>query len=116
MRLDTADIKKAASYAEQIRQAAEMLKQMPHDDPVYDAVVDFLQGNPQALLREMHRLQTEEEAVRRPGTILQPILKSARQQRVPSLPMNRVPEISVQKQQKQKRKKLRNLVRNCFLP
>jgi hypothetical protein len=63
MRLDTADIKKAASYAEQIRQASEMLKQMPHDDPVYDAVVDFLQGNPQALLREMRRLQTEEEAV-----------------------------------------------------
>jgi len=61
MRMDTADIKQAASYAEQIKQAANMLKQIPHDDPVYDAVVDFLQGNPMALLREMRRIQTEEE-------------------------------------------------------
>ncbi len=63
MRMDTADIKQAASYAEQIKQAAEMLKQIPHDDPVYDAVVDFLEGNPMALLREMRRIQTEEEPV-----------------------------------------------------
>ncbi|KQC07575.1 MAG: hypothetical protein APR62_06325 [Smithella sp. SDB] len=63
MRMDIADIKQAASYADQIRQAAEILKQMPHDDPVYEAVVDFLQGNPMALLKEMRRLQTEEEAV-----------------------------------------------------
>jgi uncharacterized protein len=40
---------------------ASFLKQMPHDNPVYDAVVDFLQGNPLALLREMRRIQTEEE-------------------------------------------------------
>jgi hypothetical protein len=62
MRMDTADIKQAASYSEQIKKTAEILKQIPHDDPVYDAVVDFLQGNPMALLREMRRIQTEEEA------------------------------------------------------
>ena len=61
MRMDTADIKQAASYSEQIRKAAEILKQIPHDNPVFDAVVDFLQGNPMALLREMRRIQTEEE-------------------------------------------------------
>lgn len=63
MRMDTDDIKQAASYSDQIKQTAEVLKQMSHDDPVYDAVLDFLQGNPQALLREMRRLQTEEEPV-----------------------------------------------------
>jgi uncharacterized protein with von Willebrand factor type A (vWA) domain len=61
MRMDTADMKQAASHSEQIKKAAEILKQMPHDNPVYDAVVDFLQGNPLALLREMRRIQTEEE-------------------------------------------------------
>jgi uncharacterized protein with von Willebrand factor type A (vWA) domain len=55
-------MKQAASHSEQIKKAAEILKQMPHDNPVYDAVVDFLQGNPLALLREMRRIQTEEEA------------------------------------------------------
>jgi len=63
MRMDTADIKQAASYSEQIKKAAEILKQIPHDNPIYDAVVDFLQGNPMALLQEMRRIQTEEEAV-----------------------------------------------------
>ncbi|MFZ2399248.1 MAG: VWA domain-containing protein [Smithella sp.] len=61
MRMDTVDIKQAASYAGQIKKAAEILKQMPHDDAVYDAVVDFMQGNPMSLLREMRRIQTEEE-------------------------------------------------------
>jgi hypothetical protein len=61
MRMDTADIKQAASYAGQIKKTAEILKQMPHDDAVYDAVVDFMQGNPMSLLREMRRIQTEEE-------------------------------------------------------
>lgn len=61
MRMDTADIKQAASYSEQIQKTADMLKQMPHDNPIYDAVVDFLRGNPMALLREMRRIQTEEE-------------------------------------------------------
>ena len=63
MRMDTADIKQAASYSEQIKKAAEILKQIPHDNPIYDAVVDFLQGNPMALLQEMRRIQTEEDAV-----------------------------------------------------
>jgi uncharacterized protein with von Willebrand factor type A (vWA) domain len=61
MRMDTADMKQAASYSDLIKKVAKFLKQMPHDNPVYDAVVDFLQGNPLALLREMRRIQTEEE-------------------------------------------------------
>lgn len=61
MRMDTADIRQAASYSEQITNAADILKKMPHDNPIYDAVVDFLQGNPMALLQEMRRIQTEEE-------------------------------------------------------
>jgi len=61
MRVDAADMKQAASYSEQIKNAGELLKKMPHDNPIYDAVVDFLQGNPMALLREMRRIQTEEE-------------------------------------------------------
>ena len=63
MRMDTTDIRQAADYSEQIKISAEFLKQMSHDNPIYDAVVDFLQGNPLALLREMRRIQTEEEAV-----------------------------------------------------
>ena len=61
MRMDTADIKQAASHSDLIKKMASFLKQMPHDNPVYDAVVDFLQGNPLDLLREMRRIQTEEE-------------------------------------------------------
>ena len=61
MRMDTADMKQAASHSDPIKKVAKFLKQMPHDNPVYDAVVDFLQGNPLALLREMRRIQTEEE-------------------------------------------------------
>jgi hypothetical protein len=61
MRMDTADMKQAASHSDLIKKVTKFLKQMPHDNPVYDAVVDFLQGNPLALLREMRRIQTEEE-------------------------------------------------------
>jgi len=61
MRIETADIRQAASYSDQIKQAVETLKRIPHDNPIFDAVVDFLQGNPMALLREMRRIQTEEE-------------------------------------------------------
>jgi len=61
MRMDTADIKHATSHSDRIKKVTKFLKQMPHDNPVYDAVVDFLQGNPLALLREMRRIQTEEE-------------------------------------------------------
>ena len=35
---------------------------MPHDNPIYDAVVEFLEGNPLALLREMRRIQDGREA------------------------------------------------------
>src|SRR5512137_81554 len=61
MRMDTVDMKQASSHSDLIKKMASFLKQMPHDNPVYDAVVDFLQGNPLDLLREMRRLQTEEE-------------------------------------------------------
>ena len=61
MRMDTADMRQAASHAEQIKEAAAILKKMPHDNSIFDAVVDFLQGNPLALLREMRRIQNEEE-------------------------------------------------------
>ena len=54
-------MKQAVSYSDTIKKVAKFLKQMPHDNPIYDAVVDFLQGNPLALLREMRRIQTEEE-------------------------------------------------------
>ena len=61
MRMDTADMKQVASHSDLIDKVTKFLKQMPHDNPVYDAVVDFLNGNPLALLREMRRIQTEEE-------------------------------------------------------
>ncbi len=59
MRMDTADMRQAATHADQIKKAATILKQKPHDNPIYDAVVDFLAGNPLALLQEMRRIQTE---------------------------------------------------------
>lgn len=62
MRMDRGDMTQAAFHSEQINNAAEVLKKMPHDNYVYDAVVDFLQGNPLALLREMRRIRTEAEA------------------------------------------------------
>lgn len=61
MRMDIGDMKQAAFHSDQIKKSAEMLKQIPHDNPVYDAVVDFLQGNPLALLQEMRRIRTEAE-------------------------------------------------------
>ncbi|HNZ64717.1 MAG TPA: VWA domain-containing protein [Smithella sp.] len=63
MRMEMSDMRQAADYSEQIKKSAEILKRMPHDNPIFDAVVDFLQGNPMALLQEMRRIQTEEEAV-----------------------------------------------------
>ena len=44
MRMETTDIRQAADYSEQIKKTAEILKKTPHDNPVYDAVIDFLQG------------------------------------------------------------------------
>ncbi len=62
MRMDVGDMRQAAFHSDQIKNAAEILKQMPHDNPIYDAVVEFLEGNPLALLREMRRIRTEAEA------------------------------------------------------
>lgn len=61
MRMDTADMRQAAAHSDQINKAAAMLKKQPHDNPIYDAVVDFLAGNPLALLQEMRRIQTESD-------------------------------------------------------
>ena len=60
MHMETSDMRQASDYSDQIKKSAEILKEMPHDNPIHDAVVDFLQGNPMALLREMRRIQTEE--------------------------------------------------------
>src|SRR5512137_621327 len=35
MRMDTADIKQAASYSDLIKKTTDFLRQMPHDDPVF---------------------------------------------------------------------------------
>ena len=61
MRIDTSDIRQAADYSTEINMTGDALKKIPHDNPIYDAVVDFLQGNPMALLREMRRIRTEED-------------------------------------------------------
>ena len=49
MRMDTGDMQAGSRpWTDQIRKAANLLKEKPHDNPVYDAVVDFLAGNPTA--------------------------------------------------------------------
>jgi uncharacterized protein len=62
MRMDPADMQRTATQAEQIRRAVEHLKEQPHDNSVYEAVVDFLGGNPLALLAEMRRIHSESDA------------------------------------------------------
>jgi uncharacterized protein len=61
MRVNMGDMGQAAKWTDQIRNAAELLKQKPHDNPVYDAVMDFMAGNPLPLLAEMRRIQTEQD-------------------------------------------------------
>lgn len=61
MRLNMGDIKQASPWTDQIREAANLLKEKPHDDPVYDAVLDFLAGNPIPLLAEMRRIHGESD-------------------------------------------------------
>jgi len=61
MRRDMGDIAKAETWNRQIQDAAQALKEKPHDTPVYDAVVDFLAGNPLPLLTEMRRIHTESD-------------------------------------------------------
>lgn len=61
MRVNVDDMRRAASQIDQIRQATDILKKKPHDNPVYDAVVEFLAGNPLPLLTEMRRIHTESD-------------------------------------------------------
>ena len=62
MRMDTSDIRQAADYSTEINMTGDALKKIPHDNPIYDAVVDFLQGNPMALLREMRGFERKKRA------------------------------------------------------
>ncbi len=61
MRVNVGDMKQAGAWSDQIRKAATHLKEKPHDNPVYDAVVDFLAGNPLPLLAEMRRIHAESD-------------------------------------------------------
>lgn len=61
MRINAGDMNQAAAQTEYIRKATDILKQKPHDNPMYDAVMDFLSGNPMPLLAEMRRIQTESD-------------------------------------------------------
>jgi uncharacterized protein with von Willebrand factor type A (vWA) domain len=49
------------------RETARLLKERPHDNPVYDAVMDFLAGNPLSFLQEMRRIQVESDTDDRPA-------------------------------------------------
>jgi uncharacterized protein len=61
MRINAGDMNQAAAQTEYIRKAADLLKKKPHDNPMYDAVMDFLAGNPMQLLAEMRRIQMESD-------------------------------------------------------
>ncbi len=61
MRVDAADMMKATALSDQIRDASDILRKKPHDNAVYDAVVDFLAGTPLAFLQEMRRIHTESD-------------------------------------------------------
>lgn len=67
MRLDTGDMRQMASQADLIARAVRKLKDQPHDNAVYEAVVDFLAGNPQPLLAEMRRIHSESDAAGAPA-------------------------------------------------
>ena len=58
MRVDPADMTQSAALAFQIRQVTDVLKKKAHDNTMFDAVVDFISGNPLELLKEMRRIQT----------------------------------------------------------
>jgi len=62
MRINAGDMQQAANQADQIRKAVKLLNEKPHDNPIYDAVTEFLAGNPLPLLAEMRRIHTESEA------------------------------------------------------
>jgi uncharacterized protein with von Willebrand factor type A (vWA) domain len=61
MRVNAGDMRQAADQAGYIRKAARLLKEQPHDNPVYSAVVDFVAGNPLPLLAEMRRIHKESD-------------------------------------------------------
>ena len=61
MRVNLDDMRQAADQADHIRKAAKLLKEKPHDNPVYGAVVDFVAGNPLPLLAEMRRIHQESD-------------------------------------------------------
>lgn len=61
MRVNAKDMDKAFELTETIKQAVDIIKQRPSDHNIYNAVADFLGGNPQPLLAEMRRIQTESD-------------------------------------------------------
>ncbi|MDD5169529.1 MAG: VWA domain-containing protein [Syntrophales bacterium] len=61
MRVDAGDMLRSDTLSDQIRKAASVMKEKPHDNPVYDAVMEFIGGNPLALLQEMRRIHTESD-------------------------------------------------------
>ncbi|NLA40216.1 MAG: VWA domain-containing protein [Smithella sp.] len=67
MRVNAEDMRQAASQIDRIREATDLLRQKPHDNPMYDAVVDFLAGNPMALLAEMRRIHSESDDAASPA-------------------------------------------------
>jgi hypothetical protein len=62
MRVDAADMTQSAALAGQIRQVTNIIKKKPHDNPMFDAVVDFIAGNPLEFLKEMRRIQTASDS------------------------------------------------------
>jgi uncharacterized protein with von Willebrand factor type A (vWA) domain len=67
MRINAEDMQQAAAQIGRIREATDLLRKKPHDNPVYDAVVDFLAGNPMALLAEMRRIHSESDDATSPA-------------------------------------------------
>src|ERR1035437_2853496 len=62
MRVDAPDVMQSEALAEQIRQVTNIIKKKPHDNPMFDAVVDFIAGNPLEFLKEMRRIQTASDS------------------------------------------------------
>ena len=45
MRVNAGDMQQAADQTDLIRKATSLRREKPHDNPIYDAIVDFLAGN-----------------------------------------------------------------------
>jgi uncharacterized protein with von Willebrand factor type A (vWA) domain len=67
MRVNVEDMQQAAAQISRIREATDLLRKKPHDNSVFDAVVDFLAGNPMALLAEMRRIHSESDDTAAPA-------------------------------------------------